>query len=67
MSLPHTLISLGLFLVFLGLVMSGKLGPLGHLPGDIFIQKENFTFFFPLTTMVIVSGIIGLVLWFLRK
>jgi len=49
-----------LFLLF------NKLG-LGRLPGDIFIQRENVTFYFPLATMIIVSIILTLLLNFLRR
>ncbi len=49
-----------LFLLF------NKLG-LGRLPGDIFIQRENVTFYLPLATMIIVSIILTLLLNFLRR
>lgn len=45
-------------LVFL---LLGRVG-LGRLPGDIFIQREGFTFFFPLVTMLIVSAVLTLVI-----
>lgn len=43
-----------------------KLG-LGRLPGDIAIQRDGFRLFFPITTCIIISLIISLVLWWLRK
>jgi hypothetical protein len=43
-----------------------KLG-LFHLPGDIVIERENFRFYFPITSMVIISLVISLILWLLRK
>jgi len=49
---------LGLVLVVLGLVLGfapGLLGWFGHLPGDIRIERENGTFIFPVTSMIIVS------------
>jgi len=49
-----------LFLIF------GRLG-LGRLPGDIFIQRENFTLYFPLATMIIISIILTLLVNFLRR
>ena len=64
-----TLIYLGLLLVIVGGVFSlaGKLPWLGHLPGDITIQRERFTFYFPLATCILISLIISLVLYFFRR
>jgi hypothetical protein len=63
------LIYLGLLLIVLGLIFSfgGKLPWLGHLPGDIYIQRDRFTFYFPLTTCILISVIISLVLYFIRR
>lgn len=41
--------------------------PLGRLPGDIAIQRENFRFYFPLMTMILVSVVLSLVLMFFRR
>ena len=41
--------------------------PLGRLPGDIVIDRPGFKFFFPLTTMVIVSLLLSLLLWLFRR
>jgi hypothetical protein len=52
---------LGLVLVVLGLVLGfapGLLGWFGHLPGDIRIERENGTFIFPVTSMIIVSVVL---------
>ena len=64
-----TLIYIGIALVVLGLFFSvvGKIPWLGNLPGDITIQRERFTFYFPLTTCILVSVIITLVLYFFRR
>jgi hypothetical protein len=64
-----TLIYIGIALVVLGLIFSvvGKIPWLGNLPGDITIQRERFTFYFPLTTCILVSVIITLVLYFFRR
>jgi len=64
-SFARILIILGLILVVTGglvylLVRVGL--PVGHLPGDIRIQTENFTCFFPLTTMIIVSVVLTIIL-----
>jgi hypothetical protein len=62
------LITVGVFLVLLGLLWPwiGKLG-LGRLPGDIVIERENFRFYFPLTTCIIISVIITVLLWLFRR
>ncbi len=66
--MQKTLVILGLLLVIIGLAWPwlGKL-PLGRLPGDIVINRENFRFYFPLTTMIIVSVLLSLIFWLLRK
>ena len=63
------MIYLGLVLVALGLIFSfgGKIPWLGDLPGDIYIQRERFTFYFPLTTCILISVIISLVLYLFRR
>lgn len=62
--MSKTLIIVGLIVVAVGLLWPwlGRL-PLGHLPGDIVIRREGFTFFFPITTMVLVSAVVSLLLW----
>ncbi|HEX6801118.1 MAG TPA: DUF2905 domain-containing protein [Candidatus Binatia bacterium] len=67
--LGKTLIYLGLLLVVVGLVLSlaGKLPWLGHLPGDISIERERLSFYFPLATCIVISVILSLVLYFFRR
>lgn len=64
-----TLITIGIILVILGLIFSaaGKIPWLGSLPGDFTIQRERYTFYFPLTTCILISVIISLVLYFFRR
>jgi hypothetical protein len=64
-----TLITIGIILVILGLIFSaaGKIPWLGNLPGDITIQRERYTFYFPLTSCILISVIISLVLYFFRR
>ncbi|MCU7495334.1 MAG: DUF2905 domain-containing protein [Ignavibacteria bacterium] len=59
----------GIALVVFGLILlfAGKIPFLGRLPGDIFIQRKNFTFYFPLATSILLSIIISLILYFFRK
>ena len=67
-SLGKVLILFGLTLVMIGLIftLGGKLSWFGRLPGDIYVQKRNFTFFFPITTSIIISVILSIVLILLR-
>jgi hypothetical protein len=62
------LITLGVILVALGLLwpLIQKLG-FGSLPGDIRIERKGFTFYFPLTTSIIISLLITLILWIFRR
>ncbi|MCX8098763.1 MAG: DUF2905 domain-containing protein [Casimicrobiaceae bacterium] len=63
------------FLVILGIVLllAGLLWPWlsklpwGRLPGDIAIERENFRFYFPLGTSIVVSVLLSLLLWFLTR
>ncbi|AVX31963.1 MULTISPECIES: DUF2905 domain-containing protein [unclassified Carboxydocella] len=58
------LMGTGLFLVGAGLLiwLMEKILPAGRLPGDIYIQKGNFTFYFPLATSIVISIILTLLL-----
>lgn len=64
-----TLIILGLIIALAGAVITfaGKIPWLGRLPGDIYVKRENFTFYFPLATSIIISLILSLLMWFFRK
>ncbi len=66
--MPKLLIVLGLTLVLVGALWPwlSKLG-LGRLPGDIAIQRPGFSFYFPITTSIIVSIVLSLLFWLLRK
>ena len=62
------LIILGTTLVVAGLVWPWlKRLPLFHLPGDIIIDRPHFKFFFPITTMLLLSAVISLLAWILRR
>jgi hypothetical protein len=63
------LILLGLLISAIGglLLLSGKIPWVGRLPGDILIQKKNFTFYFPLATSILLSLILTLLFWLLGK
>jgi len=66
--MQKTLITLGVVIVLAGLLWPwlSKL-PFGRLPGDIVIDKPGFKLFFPITSMLLVSGLISLIMWLLRK
>jgi len=71
-ALGRFLILIGAVIVLIGgvLLWIGKtpgLGWLGHLPGDIYIERKNFSFYFPLTTGLIISLILSLILWLLTR
>jgi len=64
------LITAGLILVAVGLVVSfGDRLPihLGRLPGDIRIEGKNSSFYFPLTTCLLLSALASVVLWIFRR
>ncbi|CAG0939018.1 hypothetical protein GALLN_00449 [Gallionellaceae bacterium] len=62
------LIILGIIFILIGLAWPwlSKLG-LGHLPGDIHIARKGFSFYFPLTTSIIISLVLSLLFWIFRK
>ncbi len=66
--MSRLLISIGLALVLLGVMWPwlSKIG-LGRLPGDIVIERENFRFYLPLTTGIIVSILVTALMWIIRK
>ena len=62
------LITLGTILIIAALLWPWlKRVPLFHLPGDIIIDRPEFKFMFPITTMLIVSAILSLIFWFTRR
>ena len=63
------LILLGGLLIIIGatILLLGKLPWLGRLPGDVYVERRNFTLFFPLTTSILVSLILSLVLYLLSR
>ncbi|MHB8455242.1 MAG: DUF2905 domain-containing protein [Acidiferrobacterales bacterium] len=64
----RTLVLVGVVLVVAGLAWPwlSRIG-LGRLPGDILIRRGNFSFYFPLTTSIIVSLVIAILLWLFRR
>jgi hypothetical protein len=62
------LITVGLLIALVGLLWPWitRLG-LGRLPGDLRIDRPGFTFYAPFTTMIIVSVVVSLIVWLLRR
>jgi len=60
----------GLILVMAGLAiifLHDKLSWFGNLPGDIRIKKDNFSFYFPITSMILISLVLSLLIWLIGK
>lgn len=64
------IIAIGLLIIVIGLIIyffHDKLHWIGRLPGDIRIEKESFKFFFPITTMILLSLVLTALVWIVRK
>lgn len=68
-SIGRMLIIFGLLIILIGaiLLFGGKIPGLGRLPGDIMIKRGNFTFYFPLTTGILISILLSLLLALLSR
>ena len=68
MSTSRVLILIGIAIVVIGLLWPwlSKLG-LGRLPGDIVVQRQNVSFYFPIVTCLIISVIASLLFWLFRR
>ena len=67
--LGKLMIYAGIFIIVLGVLFffGDKIPFLGKLPGDIYIKKKNFTFYFPIVTSILISLLISLIIYLLRK
>jgi hypothetical protein len=63
------LIIFGFAAVVIGviLMLSGNIPWIGRLPGDILVRKKNFTFYFPLATSIVLSILLSLIFWLIKK
>jgi hypothetical protein len=63
------LISIGLLLAILGVIFifGNKLPFVGRLPGDIVVERKNYSFYFPVATCIIISVIMSSILWLFSK
>ena len=68
-ALGKMLIILGAVMIVCGVVLllAHKIPFIGRLPGDIYVKRENFTFYFPLTTCIIISIVLTLIFWLFRR
>ena len=66
--MSRLLITLGIVLLVAGLLwpLIQKSG-LGRLPGDIVVERDNFHFYFPITTSILISVVLSLVIWLLHR
>ncbi|HLN20121.1 MAG TPA: DUF2905 domain-containing protein [Bacteroidales bacterium] len=65
-----TLVIIGIIIILAGAVLwlaGDKLNWIGRLPGDIRIEKGNTRFYFPVTTMIILSILFSVIMWIIRK
>ena len=67
--LGRALVVLGLVVVALGVVLLlvGRVPWIGRLPGDVHLQRGNWTFYFPLGTSILLSVVLTLVLWLIGR
>jgi DUF2905 family protein len=66
--MQRTLIILGLILLAAGLLwpVIGRLG-LGRLPGDIHVERSNYSFYFPLMTSLLLSVVLSVIIWLVNR
>ncbi|MBI2487668.1 MAG: DUF2905 domain-containing protein [Deltaproteobacteria bacterium] len=65
--LGKLLIGVGIFLVVLGIliVLAPKIPYIGRLPGDVYLKRDNFIFYFPLVSSIVISIVLTLILNFI--
>ena len=67
--LGRPLIIMGLVLLTVGIIVTiaPRIPWIGKLPGDIYLKRENFSFYFPLGTCIVLSALLSLILWLFRR
>lgn len=65
----HLFILAGIIMIIIGILLKKTdfLSFLGRLPGDIRVERENFRFYFPFTTMIIISLVVSLIIRLFKK
>jgi len=68
-SLGKALMIFGIALAAVGALVTfaGKIPCIGKLPGDIYISRKNFSFYFPITTSILISIFLSFILWLVNK
>lgn len=68
-SFSKLLIFFGFLLIITGLffLFGNRIPFIGRLPGDIAIERKNFSFYFPIITCLIISAILSLIFWLFRR
>lgn len=64
------IIYIGIGIILIGVIVyffGNKFSFFGKLPGDIRVEKENFSFYMPITSMILLSIVISAILWLIRK
>ncbi len=67
MNIGKILIITGIVLIGAGIIYYLTGGRVGRLPGDIHVQRENLQVYIPVTTMILLSLVLSLILWLLRR
>ena len=66
--MQKTIIIIGIVLILVGMSWPLlKALNIGHLPGDIVIKKENFSFYFPIVTCIIISVVVSVIFWLFNR
>ena len=64
------IVVIGIVIIIVGLTIwlfGDKFNWLGNLPGDIKIKRDNFSFYVPLATTILISVVLSLIIWLIRK
>ena len=69
MEIGRILITVGILIALAGVVLSmfGRVPFLGRLPGDIHIERENFRFYFPIVTGILISLLLTAIFWIFSR
>jgi tellurite resistance protein TehA-like permease len=67
--LGRMLIVMGIVILVVGVVLllAGRVSGVGRLPGDIYVERAHWTFYFPLGTSIVLSLLLTLVLWLIGR
>lgn len=68
-NLGKLLIIIGIIITFIGIcfAFSGKIPWIGRLPGDFFWRGKNTSFYFPVTTSILISILLSVIMWFINR